>query len=218
MKTTLIILSILSLNLQANTLSVNAGFTTDYVARGTSQTLGDSAFQFGADYNFDNGFYLGAWTSNVNFNDGTDQEIDGWIGYRKTIDKVTIDSSLNLYGYVNDPVPYEMVEAKFIFSETVNKWNFSQTVAYSPDYFNILDQSVWVEMAAAYNFTEKLSISGGVGYQYIQGGGSYGCYNIGVSYKLTKNFTLDGHFYDTNDHGQGEAWENRVSFSLKAVF
>ncbi len=199
-------------------LSFNATMTNNYMARGTSQTLGDPAFMFGADYNFDNGFYLGSFTSNVNFNDGTDQEIDGWFGYRKTKGILTFDTSVALYAYTNDPVPYEMFEAKVAFTEVLGKFALTQTLAYSPDYFNILDQSVWGELVVAYTVSDRLTLSTAVGYQYIQGGGSYGCYNVGANVKLTDKASLDLRYYDTNDHGQGKAWENAFAASIRFTF
>lgn len=216
-----LILSILFLPVlaSANTLSINAGFTTDYVARGTSQTLGNEAYQFGIDYTFDNGFYAGVWTSNVDFGDGTDQEIDGWIGWRKSLNALnTLDLSFSLFAYTNDPVPYEMVEFKTMLTQAKDKWSVTETLAYSPDYFDILDQSVWGELAFGYQLTDKLGLSASVGYQYIQGGGSYGCYSVGASYKLQEHLSVDLKYYDTNDHGQGKAWESRFSLSLKTTF
>lgn len=215
---TLILALLLAVPAFGKNLSFNQSIMSDYMARGTSQSLGNTVYAFGADYNFLNGFYLGTWTANVDFNDGTDQEIDGWIGYRKTKGNFTFDTALALYGYTNDPVPYEMFEAKFVFTEVVGKFTFVETLAYSPEYFNILNQSAWGELNIIYNLTESLSISSAVGYQHIQGGGSYGCYNVGMSYKLCPNTTLDARFYDTNDHGQGKAWQSAVAFSIRTTF
>lgn len=205
-------------NIAFSQFSVNLGLTSNYIARGTSQTLGGVGYSFGVDYAFKNGFYVGSWTSNVDFGDGTDQEIDGWIGYRHTINNWNLDYSFSLFGYTGDPVSYEMVEGRIILSRTFDKWTFTEVAAYSPDYFNILDQSVWLESSIAFAITDKLSISGGVGHQYIEGGGSYACGNIGVGYKFSNHFSLDIRYSDTNDHSQGKAWESAVSVSLKATF
>jgi uncharacterized protein (TIGR02001 family) len=199
-------------------LSFNAGVTSDYIARGTSQTLGDFGYSFGADYNFAKGYYLGSWTSNVDFGDGTDQEIDFWVGYRHAAGPWNLDYSLSIYGYTNDPVPYEMFEGRVILSRTFGKTTFTETVAYSPDYFNILDQSVWMESSITYALTPKLGISVAGGYQYIQGGGSYGCGNVGLCYKVNDHISLDVRYSDTTDHLQGKAWESALSISLKTTF
>lgn len=202
-----------------NNLSVNQSVMTDYMARGTSQTLGQFGYSLGVDYNFGtSGFYVGSWTCNVDFGDGTDQEIDGWVGYRKTKGNLTIDTNLNIYGYTNDPVPYEMFEWKIAFTEVIGKFTLTETLAYSPEYFNILNQSVWGEFNVLYNITKSLSISSGVGYQHIQGGGSYGCYNVGVNYRICPFSTIDVRWYDNNDHGQGKAWDSALVFALRTTF
>lgn len=213
-----IIASLLLSSAACAQLSFNAGVTSDYIARGTSQTLGGVGYSFGVDYAFKSGFYVGGWTSNVDFGDGTDQEIDGWVGYRHSINDWNLDYSFSLFGYTGDPVSYEMVEGRVILSRSFGKFTFTEVAAYSPDYFNILDQSVWLESSVAFAITDKLSISGGVGHQYIQGGGSYACGNVGIGYKFSDNFSLDVRYSDTNDHSQGKAWENALSVSFKTTF
>ena len=49
------------------TVSYNAGITTDYRFRGISQTSTKPALQLGADFTHKDGFYLGAWGSNVSW-------------------------------------------------------------------------------------------------------------------------------------------------------
>ena len=55
----------------AGSFSVTPTIASDYDWRGFSQTDpdqdGDVAFQLGGTYSFDNGFYVGAWGSNVDF-------------------------------------------------------------------------------------------------------------------------------------------------------
>lgn len=203
---------------QEVSLSGNAAYTTDYVARGTSQTLGEDAFQFGLDVTIGESVYLGGWTSNVNFGDGTDQEIDFWIGYRKTVGINTYDASLSLFAYTNDPVPYEMWEGKLAITQTIKKLTVTETLAYSPDYFNILDQSVWAELAINYQLTERLGLYASTGYQWIEGGGSYGAIGLGVNFKISNALTAEFRFFDTNDHGQGKAWESRFTAAIKTTF
>jgi len=111
-----------------------------------------------------------------------------------------------------------MFEGKIAFTEVLGKFALTETFAYSPEYFNILDQSVWGEFMVAYNLTKSLTLSSAVGYQHIQGGGSYGCYNVGMTYKLCPHTTLEARYYDTNDHGQGKAWESAVAFSIRTTF
>ena len=51
----------------ASPLSWTAALTSDYIFRGVSQTNEDPALQVGLTYDFGNGFYAGAWSSNVDY-------------------------------------------------------------------------------------------------------------------------------------------------------
>ena len=74
---------------EASPLSFNVGAVSDYVFRGISQTHGGAALQGGVDYAFSNGFYIGAWGSQVTWvkdalGSGS-TEIDFYGGYKGTI-------------------------------------------------------------------------------------------------------------------------------------
>ncbi|MDP5209622.1 TorF family putative porin [Microbulbifer sp. 2205BS26-8] len=64
--------------------SVNAGLVSDYRFRGISQSDGQLAIQAGIDLEVGNGFYVGTWVSQVDFDygsDETDYEQDFYGGY-----------------------------------------------------------------------------------------------------------------------------------------
>ncbi len=73
------------------TLGFNVGVVTDYRFRGLTQTSKKAALQGGLDFSHTNGFYLGAWGSNVrwikDFNGATkgSLEIDLYGGYKGSI-------------------------------------------------------------------------------------------------------------------------------------
>lgn len=73
------------------TLSFNVGAVTDYRFRGITQTSKKPALQGGLDFAHKNGFYLGAWGSNVkwikDFNGATkgNLEVDLYGGYKGEI-------------------------------------------------------------------------------------------------------------------------------------
>jgi len=73
----------------ASPLSFNVGVTSDYIFRGISQTHGDAALQGGVDYAFSNGFYVGAWGSNISWvKDALGKgstEVDLYGGYKGAI-------------------------------------------------------------------------------------------------------------------------------------
>ena len=88
------------------TLSYNIGAVSDYRYRGISQTSFKPAIQLGVDFVHKNGFYLGAFGSNVDwvkeFNGATkgSYEIDLYGGYKGSITKdVGYDVGLVTYQY-----------------------------------------------------------------------------------------------------------------------
>ena len=88
------------------TLSYNQGAVSDYRYRGISQTSFKPAIQLGVDFVHKNGFYLGAFGSNVDwvkeFNGATkgSYEIDLYGGYKGSITKdVGYDVGLVTYQY-----------------------------------------------------------------------------------------------------------------------
>lgn len=88
------------------TLAYSAGVVTDYRFRGIAQTAFKPALQLSADFTHKNGFYLGAFGSNVNwikdFNGATkgSYEIDLYGGYKGSIAKdVGFDVGLITYLY-----------------------------------------------------------------------------------------------------------------------
>lgn len=65
----------------AQEVSYNAAVTSNYIWRGTTQTNDNAAFQAGADIDFGNNFYAGAWASNVDYGDDTTYELNLYAGY-----------------------------------------------------------------------------------------------------------------------------------------
>jgi uncharacterized protein (TIGR02001 family) len=85
-------------------LAYNVGVVSEYRYRGLSQTNGDPALQGGADYAFKNGFYVGAWASNVSWikDSGAKDssfELDLYGGYKGTIGPVAYDVGYLRYEY-----------------------------------------------------------------------------------------------------------------------
>jgi len=93
-------------------LTGNAGFTTNYLWRGVTQTNDDPAVQGGLDYSHDSGIYLGGWASNVDFadpqvSDGalpaitsrTEYELDLYGGYAGGVGDFGYDLGFIYYAY-----------------------------------------------------------------------------------------------------------------------
>ena len=89
-------------SLHANDLSATISLTSDYVFRGVSLTDGP-ALQGSIDCAFDNGFYIGSWTSNYDFDSATDRELDYYLGYSRELDSdITVSASAARYTYFDE--------------------------------------------------------------------------------------------------------------------
>jgi uncharacterized protein (TIGR02001 family) len=207
-------------------LSFNVGVTSDYVTRGSSQTGHDAAIQGGADYVFgDSGFYVGAWGSTVDFGDGTDAELDYYGGYRTVAAGWGLDFGLASYNYTNAPADIDMVEALVTATRTFGTVGTTFQVAYSPDYFNIGSEGVWLEAGATVPVADRLTLSGSVGAQIVEeqgfGNASYETWNVGLGYKLTDNLSADLRYTGNNlrdtDFGADFA-DDTVAFTINAAF
>lgn len=80
--------------------SANASVVSQYVSRGLRQTWGKPALQAGVDYTMPNGFYAGAWGSQVSDHviAGGHAEIDTYVGYATTVAH-DVELTTGLYRY-----------------------------------------------------------------------------------------------------------------------
>ncbi|MFA0810362.1 TorF family putative porin [Microbulbifer epialgicus] len=122
--------------------SANVGLLTDYRFRGISQTDGRPAIQGGVDLDFGNGFYVGTWASQVDFDygsDETDYEQDFYGGYTAELnDSVSFDVGYIYYAYHGSDrdEDYQEIYGSLSFSD------LTLGFAYSDDY--------WAESGAFY--------------------------------------------------------------------
>jgi uncharacterized protein (TIGR02001 family) len=140
----------------AGSYSVTPTIATDYDFRGVSQTdpidqEGKPAFQIGGTYNFDGGFYAGAWGSNVDNSieslgiDGDNIEVDFFGGYAwgDASSSFAYDAGLNLYTYpgLSD---WDTVEAYIGVSRNF----YSAKLWYTPDYASSEKGGFYAELNA----------------------------------------------------------------------
>lgn len=117
----------------AGDFSVSVTATSDYDFRGTTQTTQDPALQLSLDWAADNGFYVGAWGSNVDFGDCCDEniEVDLYAGFAGGDEEgLTYDVGAVWYSYpgaedIDFPeiwagIAYGMFDAKIWYS-----WDFA---------------------------------------------------------------------------------------------
>lgn len=126
-------------------ISGNVALTNDYKFRGISQTDEGAAIQGGFDVEFENGFYLGTWGSNVDF--ANSLELDyygGWAG--DLSDNVSIDVGYLYYDYPSSDTDddYQEIYGSVSFS------NFTLGLNYSDDYY--LESGEFYYVYADYGF------------------------------------------------------------------
>ena len=89
-------------SLQANDLSATLTLTSDYVFRGISLTDGP-ALQGSIDYAFDNGFNIGSWTSNYDYDSPADQELDYYMTYSRGLNNdITLSAGASRYTFFHE--------------------------------------------------------------------------------------------------------------------
>ena len=136
----------------AGSYSLTPLIATDYDFRGFSQTDpvdqdGKPAFQLGATYDFDSGFYAGAWGSNVDNSfgtlDGDNFEIDLYGGYAwgDASSSFAYDVGLNFYTYPGLS-SWNTLEA-FV---GVSRETYSAKLWYSPDVASSSDSGFYAEL------------------------------------------------------------------------
>lgn len=216
----------LATSAQAQT-SGSVTITSDYVSRGTTQGIhgSDNPAAIGyVEHQFDNGFYVAGLAANVDFGDDDDLELDVFAGHRSVVRGWNVDASVASINYPTyTPTNLNMVEAKITANRTYGRTTVGGAVAFTPDYFNIGGPSVWAEANASYALTDKLSVGGGVGRQYMDEDpmylvGTYDTYNVGAKYNFTPTLIGDVRYYDTNREDLGFIYKDRVSVSLTKVF
>lgn len=134
---------------------------SDYMFNGVSQTRNDPALQASLDYAANQGIYLGAWTSNVDFGGETEQELDFYAGqFRQLSEAWTLDYGIAYYTYLGDSSSsdfnYPEVWAKFGYT-----WDWGVTEFngwYSWDYFGYGGSHVIGMFAHTFTLAENHAI------------------------------------------------------------
>lgn len=192
---------------EASPLTFNVGVVSDYLFRGVSQTHGKPAIQGGVDYAFSNGFYVGAWASNItwvkdNWGKGS-LEIDVYGGYKGTAGDIGYDIGYITYNYPGkgDAVPgfnanpntqevyfglsYKWLSAKYSYATSSH---FIGWVG-GPNYDQKTRGSDYIELNANYDMGDGWTLIGHVGHQKVKNyvdtanlrGANYTDWKIGVS-------------------------------------
>ncbi len=194
--------------------------TSDYDFRGNSQTAKDPALQASLDFAMDNGWYVGAWASNVDFGDEIDYEVDLYTGFSGG-EEMPWDVGVVYYAYPDDSdvnyfeaygsLGYQWIEGKL--------W-------YSDDFFGSDQSAIYIEGNATIPLPQDFSLllHAGLGtgdYWDDVNGDDQIDYSIGVGYTVS-NFDLALKYVDTDSDVEvtDDVYNNegRVIFSVSTTF
>lgn len=202
----------------AITVTGNVALVTDYRFRGLSQSNGDPAIQGGININHASGFYVGVWSSSLDFSQFPaiddvygEQELDVFGGWTGSVGGgVTADVGLLYYAYPGGHTGNaEFFEPYASLSTTLGPATAKLGVAYAwsqkgldinADGNNDDNLYVYMDLGAGIPDT-PVSLSGHIGYtdgalspKFATGattGYSSGWdYSLGATYSVTKNLSL----------------------------
>jgi uncharacterized protein (TIGR02001 family) len=212
----------------------NAGIANEYSFRGLSQTRKDVQVFGGADVTAGK-FYVGTWVSNVDFNNGTDAEVDLYGGVKPTLGPVSLDLGVIAYlypGQPSGPGTENYVEFKGAASVAIGKATLGGVIYHSPQFAYKTGHATYIEGNVSVPIVGGLSASGAVGHQFLQSSKNFGfsgytTYNVGLTYAFNSHLSLDAR-YIGNDHdaklfygtSRSQAFNARNKFvaTLKVTF
>lgn len=207
---------------QAVELGANVTLATDYTFRGVSQTDEKGAIQGGFQADFDSGFYLGTWASNVNFgsDSNTSTEIDYFVGWSGALtEHLTLDVNATFFAYDGDS------SANYQEYGVALGWGGATLgLIYSDEYFGdggpdfyypylaydwVLADEWGLSFHAGYNHTDESDF-------FAVGEKTYWDWSVGV-HKTVQGIDLALTYVDTDLNDISEA-DARLIFSISKSF
>jgi uncharacterized protein (TIGR02001 family) len=197
----------------AFTITGGATLISDYRFRGISQTDKHFALQGTLGVAHSSGFYIGTWGSSIDdyIANGSDQEIDLYSGYKKTINGTTIDGGLLYYYYPGGGnaktdffEPY--INASHTFGPVMAKiggnFSWSQHGLYNgdPNHTRSAGAYAYGELSAAIP-TTGVTVTGHLGHSFVRNyitfDTHYTDWSVTAAYSW-KALTFSAAYVDTN--------------------
>ena len=209
--------------------SGNITFTTDYHDRGITQTDEKPAGQAGIEGSYKNNFYVGIWSSNIDFavDDQADFEVDYYGGYRKNFGPYSADLTIYYYSYpgAKDALDYDYFEFAFSLGKKFELFDLTGSVYYSPDNFGSSGDALYFEVALEVPLLESgFDLFSHFGRQYVDDNSRYGFpdyndWSVGLAYKLW-DFYLNLAYIDTNLSNEecADGCDARAVFAISRGF
>jgi uncharacterized protein (TIGR02001 family) len=164
-----LVLSGAALTAGAVDIAGNVTLASDYRFRGISQLEGglSPAIQGGFDFNHESGFYLGTWSSNINFFGGS-IETDLYGGFRGQItEDVAFDVGALYYAYPHATFGPGEDNIQIDYYEgygSVSFAGFKVGLNYSPDYFAESGDFFYPYVDYSLTLAEQFTVSAHFGY------------------------------------------------------
>jgi uncharacterized protein (TIGR02001 family) len=210
--------------------SASVAATTDYVFRGVSQTYDSGALQLGANYQSPQGWFAGAWTSNVDpYPFGvTAIELDVYAGIRRPLsDRFNATLTYTHYQYLDDsrPVHYnydELALSASYLDEVVATISYQPDSAlYSTQGFADHRASIAYELALRWPLPAGFALNAAAGYYDLHRlfGVHYLAGNAGLQYVHRRmSFDLSRFFADSTVARLFEGASANGTWVLSAVY
>ncbi|MCY3885335.1 MAG: TorF family putative porin [Gammaproteobacteria bacterium] len=128
---TSLLVAMTSIQAESIEISGNVTLTSDYSFRGWSQTSRDPAIQGGFDIEFEEGFSIGTWASNVNFGASTTMEWDLYAGYSSSINEdVSWSVTVIRFEYPSEGDAFDYME----FGASISYGDATAGIMFSQEY------------------------------------------------------------------------------------
>lgn len=213
-------------------VSANVGLRSSYISRGIGQTDGKPSRFFGADVSWRDTFYVGTWSSNVDFSatgdSHTQREYDVYAGWRHQVGVLALDLGYARYIYSHQPVGGRLGYAEWYVRGSVPAGPvvLGLSVNYSPDYPGMAGRAYYTEATAAWAIDDAWTLSGVLAHQqeshamYRRDGRAdafgYNAWNVGMTWRLSPVWSTDLRYWDTDDHASGSPFHSHLVATLKA--
>ena len=189
---------------------------SDYDFRGFSQSGTDPALQVSADYAIgETGFAVGAWASNIDFDNDEDAEVDFYLNYSSKInDTFTLVAGGTWYEYPtgSDSGGYAEVYGGF------NAGNFGWKFWYSDDYGDTGSSAEYTEVNYTQPIGEKFSLAFHAGYVFGDYWDDHELVDYAVQANYTAgNFTIFAKFTGTDASGEDKITDDIFNNEPRAL-
>lgn len=199
----------------AGELSATLGVTSDYVFRGVSLTDGP-ALQGSIDYTFENGFNIGTWSSNYDFDTATNQEVDLYIGYSRSLSKSnTLVAGASRYTFLDE---HEVDYGEYHVG--LSHENLDARIWYATDYGGSTSDAQYYELGFNTSFLNDIALELRTGYSVFDAALDIEDYTD-LSVAIRKSFyqfDTELKFTDTDQDQYGDRDEARLIVSISTTF